>query len=98
MELRCPNPNSVIERSALIGSLCHLFSNCVVACRPVSPDNVRQEVAKTAETFIEFPPLQKGESFNMEALKQALIEKDEPSWQLVAAWFSRLVRIRPTAT
>ncbi len=31
---------------------------------------VQQEVAKAAETFIEFPPLQKGASFNMEAVKE----------------------------
>jgi arylsulfatase len=32
-------------------------------------------VAKTAESFIEFPPMQKGASFNMEALKQHILEK-----------------------
>jgi arylsulfatase len=36
---------------------------------------VQQEVAKTAESFIEFPPMQKGASFNMEALKQHIQEK-----------------------
>jgi arylsulfatase len=36
---------------------------------------VQQEVAKAAETFLEFPPMQKGASFNMEALKQMLMEK-----------------------
>jgi arylsulfatase A-like enzyme len=30
---------------------------------------VQQEVAKAAQTFIEFPPMQKGASFNMEAVK-----------------------------
>ncbi len=35
---------------------------------------VQQEVGKTAETFIEFPPMQKGASFNMEGVK-AQIEK-----------------------
>jgi arylsulfatase A-like enzyme len=35
---------------------------------------VQQEVAKAAATFIEFPPMQKGASFNMEAVK-AEIEK-----------------------
>ena len=30
---------------------------------------VQQEVAKTAETFIQFPPMQRGASFNMEAVK-----------------------------
>ena len=36
---------------------------------------VQQEVAKVAETFIEFPPMQKGATFNMEALKQHIQEK-----------------------
>jgi arylsulfatase len=31
---------------------------------------VQQEVAKAAETFIEFPPMQKGASFNLEAVKE----------------------------
>ncbi len=35
----------------------------------------QQAVAKTAETFIEFPPMQKGASFNMESVKQAIMEK-----------------------
>ena len=30
---------------------------------------VQQEVAKAAQTFIEFPPMQKGASFNMEAVR-----------------------------
>ncbi|MCE9606457.1 MAG: arylsulfatase [Planctomycetia bacterium] len=33
---------------------------------------VQKEVAKTAMTFIEFPPMQKGASFNLEELKQKL--------------------------
>ena len=36
---------------------------------------VQQEVAKTAQTFIEFPPLQKGASFNLEQLKEELEKK-----------------------
>jgi arylsulfatase A-like enzyme len=36
---------------------------------------VKQEVAKYAQTFLEFPPLQKGASFNLEALKQELEKK-----------------------
>jgi arylsulfatase A-like enzyme len=31
---------------------------------------VQQEVAKAAQTFIDFPPLQKGASFNMDAVKE----------------------------
>ena len=38
---------------------------------------VQQEVAKAAQTFIEFPPMQKGASFNLEALKQELQKKME---------------------
>jgi arylsulfatase len=30
---------------------------------------VQQVVGKAAETFVEFPPMQKGASFNMEAVK-----------------------------
>jgi len=33
---------------------------------------VQQEVAKAAQTLVEFPPMQKGASFNMEAVKQQI--------------------------
>ena len=36
---------------------------------------VQQEVAKAAQTLLEFPPMQKGASFNLEALKQELERK-----------------------
>jgi len=36
---------------------------------------VQKEVGKAAESFIEFPPLQKGSSFNLSELKQKLEEK-----------------------
>ncbi|HND67853.1 MAG TPA: sulfatase-like hydrolase/transferase, partial [Candidatus Obscuribacter sp.] len=36
---------------------------------------VQQEVAKMAETFIKFPPMQKGASFNMEKVKEELLKK-----------------------
>ncbi len=36
---------------------------------------VQQEVAKAAQTFLEFPPMQKGASFNLEQLKQELERK-----------------------
>ena len=36
---------------------------------------VQQEIAKTAQTFLEFPPLQKGASFNLEALKEEFAKK-----------------------
>ncbi len=38
---------------------------------------VKQEVAKAAQTFLEYPPMQKGASFNLEALKQELEKKME---------------------
>jgi len=36
---------------------------------------VQQEVAKTAQTFIDFPPMQKGASFNMESIKQSIEQR-----------------------
>lgn len=36
---------------------------------------VQQEVAKTAETFVQYPPMQKGASFNMQSVKEAIMEK-----------------------
>ena len=41
---------------------------------------VKQEVAKYAQTFVEFPPMQEGASFNLEHLKNEL-EKKEASRQ-----------------
>jgi arylsulfatase A-like enzyme len=38
---------------------------------------VKQEVAKYAQTFLDFPPMQKGASFNLEALKAELEKKME---------------------
>jgi arylsulfatase len=38
---------------------------------------VQQEVARAAQTFLEFPPMQKGASFNLEALKAELEQKME---------------------
>ncbi len=36
---------------------------------------VQKEIAKAAESMVEFPPMQKGASFNLEELKQKLMEK-----------------------
>lgn len=36
---------------------------------------VQQQVAKAAQSFIEFPPMQKGASFNLEQLKEELAKK-----------------------
>jgi arylsulfatase A-like enzyme len=38
---------------------------------------VQQEVAKYGQTFVEFPPIQKGASFNLEAVKEELEKKIE---------------------
>ena len=38
---------------------------------------VQQEIGKYAQTFVEFPPFQKGASFNLEAVKQDLEKKIE---------------------
>ena len=38
---------------------------------------VQQEIARAAKSFIEFPPMQKGASFNLEALKGELAKKME---------------------
>ncbi len=38
---------------------------------------VQQELAKAAHSFIEFPPMQKGATFNLEALKAELAKKME---------------------
>jgi arylsulfatase len=36
---------------------------------------LQQEVAKEAQTFLDFPPMQKGASFNLEAVKEELEKK-----------------------
>ena len=33
---------------------------------------VQKEIAQAAQTFIDFPPMQKGASFNLEALKEEM--------------------------
>ena len=38
---------------------------------------MNQEIAKYAQTFLEFPPMQKGATFNLEALKAELEKKME---------------------
>ena len=38
---------------------------------------VQQEIGKYGQTFVEFPPFQKGASFNLEAVKQDLEKKIE---------------------
>jgi arylsulfatase len=36
---------------------------------------VKDKVAEYAQTFIDFPPMQKGASFNLDALKQEMEKK-----------------------
>ena len=36
---------------------------------------VQDEVSKVAQTFVSYPPMQKGASFNMESVKQAIMDK-----------------------
>lgn len=36
---------------------------------------VQKEVAKTAQSFIDYPPMQRGASFNMEAIKEQIMHK-----------------------
>ena len=38
---------------------------------------VQQVVGKELQTFLEYPPMQKGASFNLEAVKAEMAEKDE---------------------
>ena len=38
---------------------------------------VKDRVAQEAQTLLDFPPMQKGASFNLEALKQELEKKLE---------------------
>ncbi len=35
---------------------------------------VQQELARVGETFVEFPPMQKGASFNLEAVKERILK------------------------
>ena len=37
-----------------------------------SPSPVQREVAEHSQTFVEFPPMQKGASFTMEAVKEQI--------------------------
>jgi arylsulfatase len=62
------------ERTGLAGSLAYYNWFVYEFWRFVF---VKQEVAKYAQTFLEFPPLQKGASFNLEALKQELEKRME---------------------
>ena len=55
------------ERTGLSGSLAYYNWFAYQFWRFVF---VQQEVAKYAQTFIEYPPMQKGASFNMDNIKE----------------------------
>ena len=57
------------ERTGLAGSLAYYNWFAYQFWRFVF---VQQEVAKYAQTFIEYPPMQKGTSFNMENVKEQI--------------------------
>jgi arylsulfatase A-like enzyme len=60
------------ERSGLTGSLAYYNWFAYEFWRFVF---VQKEVAKAAQTFLEFPPMQKGASFNLQQLKEELDKK-----------------------
>ena len=60
------------ERTGLTGSLAYYNWFAYEFWRFVF---VQKEVAKAAQTFLEFPPMQKGASFNMQQLKEELEKK-----------------------
>src|SRR5215813_3399251 len=60
------------ERSGLTGSLAFYNWYAYEFWRFVL---VQQEIAKAAQTMVEFPPMQKGASFNLEQLKDELAKK-----------------------
>jgi len=62
------------ERTGLTGSLAFYNWYAYEFWRFVF---VKQEIAKAAQTLLEFPPMQKGASFNLEALKGELEKKME---------------------
>jgi arylsulfatase len=67
MPILCNLRLDPFERTGLTGSLGYMNWFLYEFWRFVF---VQQEVAKFAETFIEFPPLQKPASFNLEAVKE----------------------------
>jgi arylsulfatase A-like enzyme len=60
------------ERTGMTGSLAYYNWFAYEFWRFVF---VKDEVARYAQTFLDFPPMQKGASFNLEALKQELQKK-----------------------
>src|SRR5215813_8548542 len=62
------------ERTGLTGSLAYYNWFAYEFWRFVY---VQQEIAKGAQTFLQYPPMQRGATFNLEALKQELEKKME---------------------
>jgi len=60
------------ERTGIQGSLMYTNWYSLEFWRFVA---VQQEISKAAQTFVEFPPMQKGASFNLEQLKDELAKK-----------------------
>ena len=44
---------------------------------------VQQEVAKLAQTAIDFPPMQNGASFNLEAVKEQIEKAMQSRWPMM---------------
>jgi arylsulfatase A-like enzyme len=61
-----------LERTGIAGSLAYYNWYVYEFWRYVF---VQKEIAQAAQTFIDFPPMQKGASFNLEALKDELARK-----------------------
>ena len=47
---------------------------------------VQEEVEKYARTFVEFPPMQRGASFNMEAVKEQILRAMQAQTDPLASW------------
>jgi arylsulfatase len=60
------------ERTGMTGSLAYYNWFAYEFWRFVF---VQKEVTKAAQTFLEFPPMQKGASFNLQQLKEELEKK-----------------------
>jgi hypothetical protein len=56
-------------------SLIEVTACCPVAGRPRRFVFVKDKIAQAAQSLLDFPPMQKGASFNLEALKEELEKK-----------------------
>ena len=62
---------------AIARPLCKRVVNQMLNAQPPFDVLVQNEIAKYAQTFVEFPPMQAGASFNLSALKAELDKKME---------------------